>query len=229
VELYPTGRSQSPVGCLIPNEQVLLCRDGMLRASSLSTRQLLNAAADISIFTGFDGKTTRKFGLSWSETPICMGRSPFINSQLYKSHVASGHFQPYVVAILSKFLEVRTTFGTQTLVQTIPLRGARFLTLKDDIYVAAQNQIWRLLPVPILEQVEQLVRDREYEEALSLCEHLTGPEEAVKVDSLCRAAKSDVRCVLPAGSEASLHQEPLQLFLVQRGSLCPRYGVFPGA
>ncbi len=144
-ELFPTGKSASPVAAPLPSDQVLLSRD------------------DISIFIGFDGKTTRKFGLSWSETPICLG-----------------HYYPYVIAILSKFLEVRTTFGTQTLVQTIPLRGARFMSIKDDIYVAAQNQIWKLLPVPIIEQVDQLVREREYEEALALCENISGGDEAVK-------------------------------------------------
>lgn len=55
-------------------------------------------ASDISITVGYDGRPTRKFGLSWSEMPT-----------------AVGYCFPYVLALLPKFLEVRTMFGTQTL------------------------------------------------------------------------------------------------------------------
>jgi hypothetical protein len=117
---HNTGRNQTPVACLLPNEQVLLNKD------------------DISIFLGFDGKTTRKFGLSWTEAPLALG-----------------HHYPYVLALLPKTVEVRTTFGTQTLVQQLQLaKGAKAIIVKNnDIYVAAQNQIWKLLPVPIFDQV----------------------------------------------------------------------------
>ena len=121
-ELFSTGRNQSPVACLLPNEQVLLNKD------------------DISIFLGFDGKTTRKFGLSWTEPPICLG-----------------HHYPYVLAVLPKTIEVRTTFGTQTLVQQVQLKtGAKCIVVKNnDIYIAAANQVWKMLPVPIIDQVRQ--------------------------------------------------------------------------
>jgi hypothetical protein len=41
-------------------------------------------------------------------------------------------------------------------VQTVSLRGAKLMQIKKDIYVAAPNHIWRLLPVPILAQVRTL-------------------------------------------------------------------------
>ena len=68
----------------------------------------------------------------------------------------TGHHYPYVIALLSKFIEIRTAFGAQALVQAIPLRAARFIAVKNDVYVAAQNQIWRLVPVPIIDQVRRL-------------------------------------------------------------------------
>jgi hypothetical protein len=47
------------------------------------------------------------------------------------------------------------------------------LSIRDgDIYIAAQNSVWRVVSVPILQQVDQLVKDREYEEALTLCENI---------------------------------------------------------
>jgi hypothetical protein len=68
-------------------------------------------------------------------------------------------------------VEVRTL--SQALVQTIPLKMPRFLAIKDnDIYIAAQNNVWKLLPVSMMSQVDQLVHDKEYEEALALCDNI---------------------------------------------------------
>jgi hypothetical protein len=37
---------------------------------------------DISIFIGFDGKPTRKYGISWSETPTVMGIVTYHNANI---------------------------------------------------------------------------------------------------------------------------------------------------
>lgn len=47
----------------------------------------------------------------------------------------------------------------------------------DDIYVAAVNALWKLVPVPLLEQINQLVTEKEYEEALHLCDSLPDSSE----------------------------------------------------
>ena len=149
-ELFPTGKSASPLACVLPNDQLLLSRD------------------NISIFIGFDGKPTRKYGISWSETPLQME-----------------YTFPYVVAILSKFLEVRTL--SDVLIQTIPLKLARFLAIKSsEIYVAAFNNVWKLVPLPMIQQVDQLVAERKYEEALALAESIpdTEPLKKSKIDSI---------------------------------------------
>jgi hypothetical protein len=148
-EIFPTGRSGTPLITQLPKHQILLLRD------------------NISIFLGHDGKPTRKFGLSWSEIPL-----------------AISYYFPYVLAVLPKFVEVRSVSGTQTLVQTIALRGARTMQVKRDIYVASQTTVWRLVPVPLLAQVDQLVKEHEYEDALNLVESLTDFPEAVKASKL---------------------------------------------
>eukprot|EP01116_Phalansterium_solitarium_P000135 TRINITY_DN10090_c0_g1_i1.p1 TRINITY_DN10090_c0_g1~~TRINITY_DN10090_c0_g1_i1.p1 ORF type:complete len:892 (-),score=174.91 TRINITY_DN10090_c0_g1_i1:69-2744(-) len=142
-ELFPTGKTQIPQINVLPNEQLLLGKD------------------NISIFIGFDGKPTRKYGLSWSETPLEIA-----------------YAFPYVIGLLPSKVEVRSAVGSQSAVQSIQLRFARWLTVRQtadpqqpgEIYCAAANQIWRLVPVPIGEQIEQLVGQREYEDALLLCE-----------------------------------------------------------
>ena len=72
--------------------------------------------------------------------------------------------------------------GASTLVQTITLRNAKILQIDgSSIYIASQSYIWRLLPVPILTQVDQMVKEREYEGALALMESLTDFDETLKV------------------------------------------------
>mmetsp|Transcript_7714 Transcript_7714/g.10647 ORF Transcript_7714/g.10647 Transcript_7714/m.10647 type:complete len:888 (-) Transcript_7714:2-2665(-) len=137
-ELFPTGRNQTPLACLIPGQQVLLDRD------------------TTSIFIGFDSKPTRKFGVTWTEPPI-----------------VKAYCFPYILGVQSKCIEVRTLTASQTLVQTIHLRQLKCLACKHDIvYVAALNNVWRLTSVPILNQVDQLIADKEYEEALELASNL---------------------------------------------------------
>jgi len=45
--------------------------------------------------------------------------------------------------------------------------------------------VWKLVSVPILEQVDQLVAEKEYEEALSLCENIPdSAEKTTKIKSI---------------------------------------------
>eukprot|EP01114_Cavostelium_apophysatum_P004200 TRINITY_DN1437_c0_g2_i2.p1 TRINITY_DN1437_c0_g2~~TRINITY_DN1437_c0_g2_i2.p1 ORF type:complete len:873 (+),score=238.27 TRINITY_DN1437_c0_g2_i2:146-2764(+) len=152
-ELFPTGKGGTPIATLLPNDQILLGRD------------------NVSIFIGFDGKPTRKYGLLWTETPTVVGYS-----------------FPYAIGLLSRFVEIRTISSSSTLVQTLQLKTPRFIAINDkteSIFVAAQNHVWKLLPVPLMNQVDQLLNEREYEEALNLCENIPdSPEKIEKLKSI---------------------------------------------
>lgn len=126
----------------------------LLRESS----QILLGKDNMSIFIGFDGKPTKRYALTWSEQPITLASS-----------------FPYVLSVLSKGIEVRSISGTQNLIQTIPLKSPHCISVKDNVnvYVGSQNNVWKLIPVPIVNQVDQLVQEKEYEEALTLCENIT--------------------------------------------------------
>jgi len=45
-------------------------------------------------------------------------------------------------------------------------------TPSSAIYAASQTTVWKLSPLSILSQIEQLMRDKEYEEALALSEFI---------------------------------------------------------
>ena len=53
-ELFETGKLGMPIGAVI-NQQILLNKD------------------NISIFYGFDGKPSRKYGIAWNEPPVDFG------------------------------------------------------------------------------------------------------------------------------------------------------------
>eukprot|EP00029_Vermamoeba_vermiformis_P006348 TRINITY_DN2461_c0_g1_i1.p1 TRINITY_DN2461_c0_g1~~TRINITY_DN2461_c0_g1_i1.p1 ORF type:complete len:890 (+),score=177.72 TRINITY_DN2461_c0_g1_i1:46-2715(+) len=145
-ELFSVGKG-TPMAVPLGDQQILLNRD------------------QISVFVGYDGKITKKYGLTWSEVPLSIA-----------------YAFPYVVAVLSKGVEVRLSFKTQSLVQSIPVLGATYISVSNvkggkpksgqPVYVASKTQVWRLQPLSLNQQVDELLRDKEYEEALILAENL---------------------------------------------------------
>ena len=112
---------------------------------------------NIGVFLNLDGKPTRKWGLTWSEPPLCVEFA-----------------FPYCIGILSRFVEVRTVFeGSTSAVQTMPLKGAKILCVKDNnIFVGSSSHIWKLTPVSMSLQIQQLLEKKSYNEALVLSENL---------------------------------------------------------
>eukprot|EP01128_Nolandella_sp_AFSM9_P012212 TRINITY_DN9057_c0_g1_i1.p1 TRINITY_DN9057_c0_g1~~TRINITY_DN9057_c0_g1_i1.p1 ORF type:complete len:920 (-),score=186.09 TRINITY_DN9057_c0_g1_i1:146-2812(-) len=153
-ELFPTGKS-NPLVAVMPNEQLLLGRD------------------DISVFLGYNGRPTRRFGLSWSETPR-----------------AVAHSFPYVVALLSKAVEVQFVFDK--LSQQLAIPGAVLSVVGKDGSVYISNGIkdgtlWRLVPVPFDEQIAFLEKRSKFSEALALLKHLPAnlvPRRDEKIETL---------------------------------------------
>jgi len=80
-----------------------------------------------------------------------------------------GYSFPYVLAIISKGIEVRTV-ETQSLVQVIALPKPKVMTEGNVVFLAGPNFIWRLIPISLKVQVDQLVEEKEFEEATALLE-----------------------------------------------------------
>jgi len=93
-------------------------------------------------------------GVSWTEVPLAMV-----------------HDQPYLIAVLSKTVEIRTDESSpKLLIQTLELPKPRFVARggPGKIYLASSNVIWTLTMVPVSEQVPQLLRDKQFELACKL-------------------------------------------------------------
>ncbi|NWH53123.1 VPS39 protein, partial [Fregata magnificens] len=81
------------------------------------------------------------------------------------------HQPPYIIAVLPRYVEIRT-FEPRLLVQSIELQRPRFITSggTNIIYVASNHFVWRLIPVSIATQIQQLLQDKQFELALQLAE-----------------------------------------------------------
>ncbi|CAG8539118.1 8928_t:CDS:10, partial [Acaulospora morrowiae] len=122
--------------------------------TKLPNDEILLAKDNVSIFVGLDGNPTRRAGIDWSATPEDIGYS-----------------YPYLIAILPKHVEVRNIM-TQTLVQTVELPQARFINKGKYLYVASYNSVWRFISLNFEKQIDQLVAQYQYEEAISLTKQI---------------------------------------------------------
>uniref|UniRef100_A0A8D2JHJ1 VPS39 subunit of HOPS complex n=1 Tax=Varanus komodoensis TaxID=61221 RepID=A0A8D2JHJ1_VARKO len=101
---------------------------------------------DLTVVLNEDGICTQKCALNWTDIPIAMEHQP-----------------PYIVAVLPRYVEIRT-FEPRLLVQSIELQRPRFITSGGNHFV------WRLIPVSIAIQIQQLLQDKQFELALQLAD-----------------------------------------------------------
>eukprot|EP01130_Rhizamoeba_saxonica_P008537 TRINITY_DN3456_c0_g1_i2.p1 TRINITY_DN3456_c0_g1~~TRINITY_DN3456_c0_g1_i2.p1 ORF type:complete len:767 (-),score=140.41 TRINITY_DN3456_c0_g1_i2:83-2383(-) len=129
-------------------------------ASPLTEDQILLQKNNISLFIGHDGKPTRRFGLTWSDSPLALSVS-----------------SPYVATVHSKCLEVRLMFGELTQLQSVNIPNVSVICSGYDasFYVATKSRpgkIYRLNPIDFNTQISQLQESGKYKEALSIIENL---------------------------------------------------------
>jgi hypothetical protein len=114
---------------------------------------------NMSILINADGDPTQKEPINWSDIPCAMEHSP-----------------PYLIAILQKFVEVRT-IDPKNLIQNISLPRTKLICQGDGcIYVASTNNVWRLAATPNANQIKQLLQAKQFELALKLAELAEEPE-----------------------------------------------------
>jgi hypothetical protein len=95
--------------------------------------------------------------VSWTEPPV-----------------AFAYAFPYIVALLPKHVEVRMSAPQASqFAQMLQVKGAKALACKEQaIYVATAAAIYRLVPVPVTQQIDALVAEKEFDTALALCDSM---------------------------------------------------------
>ncbi|XP_042630398.1 vam6/Vps39-like protein [Cyprinus carpio] len=107
---------------------------------------------DLTVVLNKEGVCTQKCALNWTDIPVAMEHQP-----------------PYIIAVLPRYVEIRT-LEPRLLVQSIELQRPRFLTSAGSnvVYVASNHFVWRLVPISIASQIRQLLQDKQFELALQL-------------------------------------------------------------
>ncbi|KAM3919217.1 vam6/Vps39-like protein isoform 4-T4 [Leptodactylus fuscus] len=121
-------------------------------AVSLDDGKVAVGQDDLTVVLNEEGTCTPKCALNWTDIPMAMEYQP-----------------PYLIAVLPRYVEVRT-FEPRLLVQSIELQRPRFITSggRNIVYVASNHFVWRLVPVSIATQIQQLLQDKQFELALQL-------------------------------------------------------------
>ena len=79
----------------------------------------------------------------------------------------SDYMEPYVIGLLPRYVEIRT-ISPRALIQSIELSKPRYITQGKHMYVASTSHVWRLIPVSIPMQIQQLLQDKQFSLALTL-------------------------------------------------------------
>jgi len=113
-----------------------------------------------------------RFGLDKDEQTTFIDSQGKLNPKAVKwSEVPqiTVHDQPYLISVLSKSIEIRTD-EPSVLIQTVELPRPRLATraAQGRVYIAAQGLVWLLTMVPVAEQVPQLLRDKQFELAVTV-------------------------------------------------------------
>ncbi|KAK7810232.1 hypothetical protein U0070_010396 [Myodes glareolus] len=158
-ELFPTGKQLEPLVAPLADGKVAVGQD------------------DLTVVLNEEGICTQKCALNWTDIPVAMAESkptlkpkPSTERKLSTSSLTE-HQPPYIVAVLPRYVEIRT-LEPRLLVQSIELQRPRFITSggSNIIYVASNHFVWRLIPVPMATQIQQLLQDKQFELALQLAE-----------------------------------------------------------
>uniref|UniRef100_A0A672REQ2 Vam6/Vps39-like protein n=1 Tax=Sinocyclocheilus grahami TaxID=75366 RepID=A0A672REQ2_SINGR len=107
---------------------------------------------DLTVVLNEEGVCTQKCALNWTDIPVAMEHQP-----------------PYIIAVLPRYVEIRT-LEPRLLVQSVELQRPRFITSAGSnvVYVASNHFVWRLVPISIASQIRQLLQDKQFELALQL-------------------------------------------------------------
>lgn len=158
-----------PVGSSQPAPMVTHIHDNRLALGRDAMSILINA----------EGDPTQKDPITWSDIPLAMEHNP-----------------PYLIAILPKFVEVRT-IEPKLMIQNITLPSPKLICQGNgSIYVASQNHVWRLAPLPYSQQIKQLLQCKEFELALTLAELSKDPkdEKATRIRNIKNLHAFDLFC-----------------------------------
>jgi hypothetical protein len=143
---------------------------------------------------GPNGQPTRQYGITWSIPPLQIGYNfPYLIAVFSGQHGAKNRSSALLsTASHSKVtVEIRNIL-TQALVQQFELPHVKCLSNnangRGPIYIASERSVWRLSSVSFTRQVDQLVEQTNFDEALSLMNQIDSMASDEKVNKSSRTS-----------------------------------------
>ncbi|KAE9606701.1 hypothetical protein Lal_00025734 [Lupinus albus] len=131
----------------------------------LPSGELLLGKENIGVFVDQNGKLLSEGRICWSEPPLEVVIQ-----------------KPYAIALLPRFVEIRSLRDPYPLIQTVVLRNVHHLCESNNsVILALDNSVHGLIPVSLGAQIVQLTASGNFEEALSLCKLLPPEESSLRV------------------------------------------------
>ncbi|XP_065641872.1 vam6/Vps39-like protein isoform X1 [Hydra vulgaris] len=122
--------------------------------ANVPTGELALCRDEVTVFLHVSkkGEHTDSLAVTWSDTPLAL---EFIH--------------PYIIAALPKYIEI-CSLNPRHVVQRIEAPNATNIVVGSYCYIASPSHTWRLCPVDVNKQIDQLIEEKEYEMALTLTE-----------------------------------------------------------
>eukprot|EP00053_Salpingoeca_punica_P018486 m.181586 g.181586 ORF g.181586 m.181586 type:complete len:887 (-) comp17442_c1_seq3:450-3110(-) len=121
---------------------------------------VLQSEENYGILVKLSGEPSRQYAINWTVPPIALDVSGC-----------------YLVSLSPGILEVRDTEKFEP-VQRLELPKARFMAQNDMLLVASTVNLWRILPVPLEQQIEAHLAKEQFDAALKLAELIEEPPES---------------------------------------------------
>ena len=105
-----------------------------------------------------DGAITQPArGITWTDAPVSIA-----------------YCYPYIIGVCSRYVEVISIFDSalKTYVQQIPIKAKVIVSKMNTIFAVGSKELWRILPVPLVKQLEELIHIKAFDEALTLIQNL---------------------------------------------------------
>ncbi|KAK7863279.1 hypothetical protein R5R35_005325 [Gryllus longicercus] len=148
-----------------------------------------------SIFMNTDGNPIQKYAVKWSEVPVVVA-----------------YDEPYLIALLSETVEIRTIEPCLFIQSINSASKARLATQAPPdgrLYIASSSHVWLVRAMPVERQVRTLLRERQFQLALRLTEASPGATD----DERKRSLKEIQRLYALDLFQNKLFHEAMQEFL----------------
>eukprot|EP01147_Barroeca_monosierra_P008252 gene8252-840_t len=133
------------------------------------------------VFKDIGGAALESFAVEWEDWPKAIACILIFNDSFQIWYQWPDVYDPYILGVTDKGVEVRFKDHSSKLVQHIPLENPTYLVQGHAILIASASVLWQLHPVPFPRQVDQLLELNAFIDAKKIEAAMPGtPDERLR-------------------------------------------------